>query len=949
MDHVYVSIDLEMTSAHPENQEILEIAAVKFRGSTILDSWSTLVNPGQQIPYSIQVLTGIRQEDVAKAPSIQQVAAQLIKFVGNHPLVAHSVSSDIGCLRRKGIPLDNQQVDTYELATILLPSLPSYSLESVAQHLEVSFRKSHRAADDALTTVEVLNRLLERAEELDLSVLQEINKLVAKTNWALKPIFLEVERRKSRAAFGGTSIRQQLAAKAGLVEAALDFSYLGDANNEPLSPTSTRQPLDVDALERMLAAGGLLATSFPGFESRPEQMQMLRAVSNAFNDSTNLLVEAGTGTGKSLAYLLPAIYFAAQNGEHVVVSTNTINLQDQLYGKDIPDLQRLLPVQFRACLVKGRSNYLCLSRWAAVRRQEFREQEIMTLVKVLTWLPNTRTGDVSEIGRLDEEEMHTWTSLSAAYESCSGNQCSYFRKGTCFVYRARRDAEASHIIIVNHALLLSDLDSGGVLPDYRYLIIDEAHHLEEEATEQLGFVVKKNDLRSLLDELSHTSSSEKISGLLADMKPFFRGSKVPPHVQKDVESLAAELRDEVEQVRRFGDVLFEKLAAHLLQNARDSRGYEMRLRLTRSQRVQPSWSEIEICCDSLAIHLRSLKDGLSKLLTVFGELENHKILDYDNLMAQLQHSIQRAQDVFNRTVTTISNPRSDYVYWISSAPDRDDVSLHSAPLHVGSLLQEQLFSRKESVVLTSATLSISGSFAYTKERLGFEDAEELLVGSPFDYAKSTMLYIPEDMPEPDRPYYQKSLQQAIVDLCKATHGRTLILFTSHSQLRQTWQAIRHPLAERGILVLGHKVDGMPRRQLLQTFKTNPKTVLLGASSFWEGVDVVGDALSVLVITRLPFAVPSDPIIAARSELFDDPFHQYSLPQAILRFKQGFGRLIRSKSDRGVVVVLDSRIHSKSYGTSVLRSLPRCTVKYGPLTTLSLEASRWLTPVTPSSS
>jgi DNA polymerase-3 subunit epsilon/ATP-dependent DNA helicase DinG len=257
------------------------------------------------------------------------------------------------------------------------------------------------------------------------------------------------------------------------------------------------------------------------------------------------------------------------------------------------------------------------------------------------------------------------------------------------------------------------------------------------------------------------------------------------------------------------------------------------------------------------------------------------------------------------------------------------------------LLQEHLFSRKESVVLTSATLSISDSFAFVKERLGLEEAEELLVGSPFDYAKSTMLYIPEDMPEPDKPYYQKSLQQAIIDLCKATDGRTLVLFTSHSQLRQTWQAIRQPLQERGILVLGHKVDGMARRQLLQTFKTNPKTVLLGASSFWEGIDVVGDALSVLVIARLPFTVPSDPVFAARSELFEDSFHKYGLPQAILRFKQGFGRLIRSKTDRGVVVVLDRRLQSKSYGSSVLRSLPKCTVKSGPLTALSYEASNWL--------
>ncbi|MCL5960357.1 MAG: exonuclease domain-containing protein [Chloroflexi bacterium] len=942
MDQTCVSIDLEMTSAQPENQQILEIAAVKFRGATILDSWSTLVNPATQIPYNIQVLTGIRQEDVQKAPALGQVVSHLVRFVANHPLIAHSVSLDVECLRRKGIPLDNAQIDTFELATLLLPNLASYSLESVALHLGVSFRKSHRAADDALTTIEVFNRLLERAEELDLSVLQEINRLVGKTKWALKPIFLDLERRKSRTAFSGTSIRQQLAAKAGLGEGALDFSFLGEANRATLTPSAKRQRIEAGEIEEMMSPGGKLASRFAGFEPRPQQVRMMNAVARAFNDSSSLIVEAATGTGKSLAYLLPAIYFAVKNGEHVVVSTNTINLQDQLYGKDVPDLEKILSLKFRACQVKGRSNYLCLSRWAAVRRQELKEREILTLVKILIWLTNTRTGDVNEIGRLADDEMITWGNLSAATETCSGNQCTYFQKGTCFLYRARRDAETSHIIIVNHALLLSDLGSGnGVLPDYRYLVVDEAHHLEDEATDQLGYAIRQNDLRLLLDELSRESTSERPSGFLVDLKSVFRGSKVPPHVQRDVESLAQELRDEVDQVRRIGETLFEKLFDFLRQNARENRGYDVRLRLTRSQRVQPAWSEMEICCENFALHLRRLRDGLARLFTIFGELETHGVLDYDNLMAQLQRDVRSADESLSRIVATISTPNSDYIYWISTASGRGEVELHAAPLHVGPLLQDRLFSSKESVVLTSATLSTSGSFDFIRERLGFSDVEDLIVSSPFDYVSSTLLYVPQDIPEPEKPYYQRSLQQALVDLCRTTHGRTLVLFTSHSQLRQTWQAIRQPLQESGILVLGHKVDGMPRRQLLQTFKTNPKTVLLGANSFWEGIDVVGDALSVLVIARLPFTVPNDPVFAARSELFDDPFHQYSLPQAILRFKQGFGRLIRSKTDRGVVVILDKRLQSKSYGPSILRSLPECTVRHGTLSALPQEAGSWL--------
>jgi DNA polymerase-3 subunit epsilon/ATP-dependent DNA helicase DinG len=247
-------------------------------------------------------------------------------------------------------------------------------------------------------------------------------------------------------------------------------------------------------------------------------------------------------------------------------------------------------------------------------------------------------------------------------------------------------------------------------------------------------------------------------------------------------------------------------------------------------------------------------------------------------------------------------------------------------LDVAPLLQSDLYDSKRAVILTSATLTTAGSFGYLKGRLGLVEADELAVGSPFDYARSTLVAVPSDMPEPEQPLYQRVLHQTLQRLCLATEGRALVLFTSHTQLRAAWQAIQAPLAEKGILVLGHGVDGAPRRQLLNTFKSNPKTVLLGASSFWEGIDVVGDALSVLVITRLPFAVPTDPVIAARSELYDDPFNQFSLPQAILKFRQGFGRLIRSQSDRGVVVILDRRVVSKSYGKYVLKSLPNCQLK-----------------------
>jgi Rad3-related DNA helicase len=310
------------------------------------------------------------------------------------------------------------------------------------------------------------------------------------------------------------------------------------------------------------------------------------------------------------------------------------------------------------------------------------------------------------------------------------------------------------------------------------------------------------------------------------------------------------------------------------------------------------------------------------------------------VLLELRNNITRLHELRADANAAITNPDEGAVYWMEARVKGGDVALKCAPLHVGELLDRHLFSQKKTVVLTSATLSTDNDFSYIRERLGLHSGEDLQLSSPFDYEKAALVYVPADMPEPGMPGYQRSLEQAIIELCKASAGRALVLCTSHSAVRATYRAIQRPLEDAGVMVLGHNIDGS-RRQLLERFKSNPRTVLLGTSSFWEGIDVVGDALSVLVIAKLPFAVPTDPVFAARAEGFEDPFSQYSVPQAILKFKQGFGRLIRSKSDRGVVAVLDRRVISKRYGQAFLNSLPECTIKRGPTANLPGAVADWL--------
>jgi DNA polymerase-3 subunit epsilon/ATP-dependent DNA helicase DinG len=940
MPPVCVSLDLEMTSARPENQEVIEIAAVKFRGDRVLDSWSTLVRPRGEVPYGIQVLTGIEPASLAKAPVLGQVSDHLRAFVGTHPLVAHSVSLDVGCLRRQGVSLDNPQFDTFELASILLPQMGSYSLASLAAHFGIEFPQQHRAVHDALVTQRLFLKLIELAGQLELGLVQEINRLLANHAWPLKELFAEIEVEKSRQAMG-SSIRQALAAKGGVDGTDLELLLAPDRSEEPLRPGRAPKPIDPVPLVELLQPGGRFSQRLAGYEYREPQVKMLEAVVGAFNEGKRAVIEAGTGTGKSLAYLLPSIYFAIANDERVVVSTNTINLQDQLILKDLPDLGELLPVRFRSTVVKGRSNYLCLQRLSSLRRRtDLNLTEALALIKVLVWLPTTSTGDQAELNLTDAERA-VWGKLYAHPDICTPNTCRYARRGRCFLYRARARAEASHVVVVNHALLLSDVASASkVLPPYSYLVVDEAHHLEDQATDQLAYVMEAKEVLSFLDDLAPSTNVERRSGLLGELPLHFRGSSLPADQQRLADEVARDGILKVGEVRAAVDGFFSAVIAFVAQRPVDNRGYEQRVRLTSSARTQPGWTTVEVAWESVELRLIALQEQLAKLYSLLEGWEAYNLLEYAELVAQLAGLIGFNERLRTEGNAIVSNPAKDRIYWITLTLN-GDTSLHSAPLNVAPLLQSQLYSEKKAVVLTSATLTAAGRFDYMKGRLGLDDADELAVGSPFDYARSTLLLVPGDMPEPDQPLYPRALHQTLYKLAQATAGRTLVLFTSHTQLRAAWQAIQAPLAAQGILVLGHGVDGAPRRQLLNTFKTNPKTVLLGASSFWEGIDVVGDALSVLVITKLPFAVPTDPVVAARGETFDDPFGQYSLPQAILKFRQGFGRLIRSQSDRGVVLILDRRVQTKAYGSQVLKSLPSCTQRPTTLSEVPRLAAAWL--------
>ncbi|MFH1485462.1 MAG: exonuclease domain-containing protein, partial [Chloroflexota bacterium] len=461
MQYPFVSLDLETTGLDPETDQITEIGAVKFLGDDVIGTFETLVNPKQPIPYFIQVLTGIRPQEVDKAPSFSAIAEDLVSFIGLCPVVGQNVSFDLEFLSAKGIRLLNPVYDTYELSNILLPSLPEHGLSYLARLLEVSTHPCHRALADAVAAKDVFLALLAKASQLSPAILGELNQLTARLDWPLRHLFLSLEESKANTE-PAPSKRRPLRQEAG------EFKLASSARSEPLVPASPKVLIDTNQLTELLTTA--LPQQFPGFEYRPEQVRMLQAVTEALNQDTHLLVEAGTGTGKSLAYLLPCLRFASQNNTPVVISTNTINLQEQLMSKDIPDLADVLNrdgamSSLGVVQLKGRSNYLCLRRLALLRRsQSLSLDDAKLLIRISVWLDSTTTGDKAELN-LNGNENVVWNKTCSQANSCLVARCRYHEEGTCFFYRARWAAEGAHIIVVNHALLLSDMVSGAkVLP-----------------------------------------------------------------------------------------------------------------------------------------------------------------------------------------------------------------------------------------------------------------------------------------------------------------------------------------------------------------------------------------------------------------------------------------------------------------------------------------------------
>lgn len=927
MTYTYIALDIETTGLDSDRDTILEIGAVRIENQTVQDTFSTLINPKRDIPYNIQQLTGITPDDVYDAPPIHTVIPELKTFVSDLPIVGHNIQFDLSFLRQHQVGEQNLGLDTFELASILLPNANRYSLTALIDYLEIDLAdagQAHRALRDAKVAHLLFEGLLTYARTLDKQIISQIARSSqhVRGSWPLGLVFQDLSREPHSSAAPPSS-------------ASFEPE---DKPPKPLKPVETPEPLDVVKVCQTLEVGGLFEQAFSGFEHRPQQISMVAQVAEAFNAGDHLIIEAGTGTGKSIAYLLPALHWAVQNQQRVVVSTNTINLQDQLLKKDIPTLQKLLPLDFRAVALKGRSNYVCPKRVLFFQaKANHSPAELRLLSKLLVWLPQTTTGDKEELFMPNSAEQYLWWQVASDGQVCTSRTCT---PETCFYAKARQQAERAHLIIVNHALLMADINVGGmVLPDYNHLVIDEAHHLEDSITNQLSFSADQRTVSQLLHELSYTTRNQtEFQGLINTIDQRCSAA-APPKARELLKQLIEQGHESARDSQKAIGQLFQAVHTFAADFSRNSQ-YSHKIRLTEETRNTPSWSNVELAWDQASQLFEKASKTLSQLNTMVVELESYDVPDWEDLLAEITLHRTRFDKTKNHLHYIITASTQDQIFWVEQNAKDNNTSLHSAPLHVGNLFHEHLLKTKDTIILTSATMRTNGSFEYMQERLHLWEVKQASVGSPFDYHRSTLLYIPTDMPLPHTANYTVALSKHLVALAKRLGGRTLVLFTAYSQLKQVAQKIRGPLSEAGVAVY-QQGTGASRRQLLQNFKEAEQAILLGTRSFWEGVDIPGPDLSCVVITKIPFAVPSDPIIAARSQTFNNAFAQYSIPLAILMFRQGFGRLIRTQSDRGVVVIMDNRVVSKSYGQAFIDSLPEVTEQRDLLANLPAAAQQWV--------
>lgn len=901
-----VVIDLETTGLDSARDSIIQIAALRWQdGQARL--WSSLVRPRGPVPEAVLRLTGLDPDLLAEAPQDHEVLPALLEFLGNAPIAGHNIGFDLGFLKPFGYA-PRQVIDSLDWARIAFPRRTSYRLEDfddiLPEPTDLSF---HDARFDVVATLALLSRVSERLGRLSRPSQSLLGSVLLHdwTFWGLEA--------------------GPLSPDTPLFMPAPDPGPLPGFEPRPLPAVPVGQWFDQNST---------LSARHPGWQPRPGQIAMAEAVEEALYDRRQLIVEAGTGVGKSLAYLIPALAKAAATGERVVVSTHTLALQDQLWSKDVPEALSALGLDdMPRALLKGRSRYLCLLKaedvvmnveWLAVPWEDR-----VALASFLVFLAESESGERDDWGidRLPTAQV-LWERVQADADACAGARCKF--AGPCFMRKGRRQAEASPVIVTNHALLLSSAYHGGTLPPYHHVVLDEAHRVPEVADQVFGFSLPLQRTAHLIGD------GVGEHGILRRIHH--------PGLVSMISALTRDLALLVTSLKR--------LHSHLLQLVEDE-GWELPQRLTPAN--YSAWAKAGVL-DTLAEAQDTSRQASRQFADFIAETES--VLGPDERDTPLWLTIARwEREVAGLTEGLLQYGAEDpdwVDWWETTGRDRTEIVLRRAPLHPQDMLRRHVWEKVPgSVVLTSATLTVRGEFPYMVQQLGLDSRhlQARRVESPFKVREQALLAIPRDMADPRSDKHLDAVAEFVIKMAARQKGRMLVLTTSRRMVTDLAERIRGPIESAGVQLLVQGWDG-PARRLAHRLLEQPESVLLGTQSLWEGIDVPGPALSTVVVTRLPFGYVGDPLESARREELEargqSAFRLRTLPDAVLRFQQGFGRLLRTVEDRGVVVVLDPRILPQPgrYGKMFVDSLPGPSVIVGDTAEVLDRASDFLGMKTP---
>jgi ATP-dependent DNA helicase DinG len=1012
---IRVALDLETTGLHVEQDAILEVAAIKFQDTQVIDRFETFISPGRSIPYRVQRLTGIKPEQLVGAPTFDTIARRLQAFLSDHPIVGHSIPFDVSFLRRWGLARTNPLVDTFELATVMLPSLTSYNLGQVAESLGIQVPLDrHRAMVDTVLAMDVFLALHQRLQAVDLALLKDLASLDAPRNWPLLHFFRQElrDRQESDGVRGGLvrgSLGDRFAAQLGMDPRVLSFAVARQSDAQPdtqLSSTVVNTSV-IEAVEQMKGeiealpehAEQPISPGYPASEA---------AIRAALQQREPLLVEVTIGNNDYSSVLLPVLDWIvnndAQQPARLVIACPSQQIARRFIETVLPRLQALLKSQLQVAYLAEKGGYLCTHRWfgAALRRTsgELTAEQARGLAKLGLWAQRTLTGERSELTMLPQE-ITAWERISSGIEHIpsaekrSGTiyqRCTYRRKGYCFVSLAEERVNAANIVVTTHAGLFDDLSQPhSLLSSIPYRVILDADLLEEENARWSSTELDQVRLLRMLNTVGTELPDGRYQGLLALAAPLLRehgpgGLSTTPTVAKaelDARMLTwfqtlRQARSAVERLFSSFTHLMEEFAQQGLHGGREKGGKgggrggermdQQPLRFTSNTRQLGAWMEVERAWQQVAQRLQAVADLAHEAeKSILTTQRSHHRLDIgsgeDSTVASELAAV--AQQLLEQKQTgqqAMQLGEDENVYWLRMPPTPASSStqhrssadssaqlpivehapiLYTQLVQTSALLQRLLLTEQRCTIFAGAALSVDNTFAFTRGRFGLENDACQALSIVAEHHEQTLLYIPDDVPEPNAPQYQRHLDDALIQAATALDGQLVALFTSHAALRSSYATIKPLLETRGILVLAQGLDGSPR-QLWQIFQKQERVVLLGTGSLWESAGEIPCSPTCLFIARIPMPVLNDPPVAARAERYSDQLHQLTVPIAALRIRRALNRLMWNDDRRNTVVLFDRRVISKEYGSIIMNSLPRCSQRQAAVSHLPESVLDWLT-------